>query len=421
MAARVKASQEVLRFRHGGVPSSSEELILNMAERNEENLSGDNEEVLNNQYLLLRAKRMIAEAEERNNVDLVRRSEQALAGRGNRSSGDPSISISEPGQGEQYQQSCDRQGCSFKTIRSTNPLAYGGIIAELQLHYSDKHSVGEKDPVNMGHTHRQAFLEATKKIELPAGPDDRVYLFHKGRYLMGPLDPKAAAKQSPLFQQPVFGRLDLYHIGIRIGNEKTVKAAHDRGNKSIKLQMFSPRNLGMSSAEQRRQMSMEGGALIEGKEFKDLKTPAEAMLAAHAYSELDSFLHPMCYGSKAMFRMLFEKYVAGNITSVAPIMQFFMTVQHENANRACCGCPPLTYEELIPKWEGFKTSTSTSNKVDGAIGGGKYSQDQVKGQVDRLQKEVNALKQLKGVKRDGGPANKRATDKRRKGGMWCEL
>ena len=123
------------------------------------------------------------------------------------------------------------------------------------------------------------------------------------------------------------------HVGIDIANEKTVQKSHNRGCKILKLPWFSPQNLSKSEAEQRRQMSLQGGALIEGKECKDLKNVADGMLSLHSWMELMKHLHPMDFGPSALFRLMLEKYVSGQIKTVGQILRMFITVQSDNASR----------------------------------------------------------------------------------------
>ena len=106
---------------------------------------------------------------------------------------------------------------------------------------------------------------------------------------------------------------------------------------------------------------MEGGALVEGREYKDLKNVGDAILALHSFMELQSYLHPMCYGAKALFRLILEKYTEGQISTIQPIIRMFMSVQSENANKACAERAPLTFEELIPKWEGIKDAKTNGH------------------------------------------------------------
>ena len=400
MAARIAASREVLDYRHGGVPPRQDDPVVAMAGAS---TAAD-----------VHLNRLQKSSSNRSNTYVG--SEW-----GQQKDHSPVAQESTGGvEGEIYQEVCDRQGCGFKTIKSSNPLAYAGIVAALQLHISDKHPTGEdNDSGSMGHAERQSLLEATKMLQLPAGCDDRVRNFHDARFLMGPLDPQAAAKKSPLMQSPVYGGVDLTHIGIQIGNERTVKLCHDRGTKALKLQMFSPINLGMTLAEHRKRIDLEGGQLVHGKDFKDLRNVGDAIMACHAYAELESHLHPMCYGGKALMRLLLLKYTEGKVTKISQVLRMFMTVQNENSNRAIKLRAPLTFEELLVKWDGLNQAAIPAAEVSGAKTEG------VKAQMDKLQKEVReTFKMLQGTpgrsKRGISPPGRKGRDKVRKTSGWCE-
>ena len=65
-----------------------------------------------------------------------------------------------------YYKECDRPGCSYVTIKSKDPLAYQGMVLDLQAHIQDKHSGKNHDGSNEA---ARAYAEATKTVQVPAG------------------------------------------------------------------------------------------------------------------------------------------------------------------------------------------------------------------------------------------------------------
>ena len=265
---------------------------------------------------------------------------------------------------EWFQYFCDRVGCSFATKKSQNPLVVSGLIAELDLHWRDKHSAG-KESVDSVHKDRMAYEEATKRVTVAEGVDNRSNLLHPMRFAPGVLDCRVAAKMSPLVQTPAYCHPDLFHMGVRIANEKTIRLLHDRSCKTLKLQMFSPQNLAARDNEQKKVTTMEGGRFVEGDRYKDLRDARDALLAVDNYETVYSWLHPQDFGAKAMRRVVVEKYANGNVLSVGPILRFFTAVTYDNANRATRKELPLKYEELLTKWDQcYPAHTSTGGQAD---------------------------------------------------------
>ena len=95
----------------------------------------------------------------------------------------------------------------------------------------------------------------------------------------------------------------------------------------------APQNLSKSEAEQRKQMSLQGGNLVEGKECKDLQNIGDGILSLHSWMELMRNLHPLDFGPVALFCLMLEKFTSGQIRTVGQITRMFVTVLGDNASR----------------------------------------------------------------------------------------
>ena len=54
---------------------------------------------------------------------------------------------------------------------------------------------------------------------------------------------------------------------------------------------------------------------------------------------------------QALFRVVLERYLAGEVTNAGMVKRLFTSVMHENANRVSRSEVPLTYDEISHKWD----------------------------------------------------------------------
>ena len=80
----------------------------------------------------------------------------------------------------------------------------------------------------------------------------------------------------PWVQTPALTKISLEHIGINSINKSTMLKCHDRTRDNIKLQHFSETNL--KRHEDLKKYSLQGGHMVEGRGFLDVKNISEALL-----------------------------------------------------------------------------------------------------------------------------------------------
>ena len=253
-----------------------------------------------------------------------------------------------------YFKTCDF--CSYTSIKSTDPVAYTGMVADVADHIARHHSGKRQEGTNEA---AHAYAEATKTVEVPAGLDNRSSIIHVARTYPGILDPFEGARATPLEQEGVYCHPDMWHVGIRLVDPRPIRLLHNRANTSLKLQQLSPHNLATKSDELKKFVTINAGTFVEGESFDNFKNIGECVLSFNNYAYLSKWIHPMDYGPYAIFHLILEKYVNGLIPSVKTLLGFFKVVQSDNANRALRQQLPLTYEELLPKWEQSAGSNSS--------------------------------------------------------------
>ena len=252
-----------------------------------------------------------------------------------------------------YQVKCPKSMCAWTSNKSRDAAALVGMVAELECHLKYEHggSQASSEAQDEGQSERDEFKAATTAQTIPESMDDRNFLLCKGRFLPGGVNWKNVAKACPLVQAPELTRIDLAHIGLHTLNQKTIKNCHDRSCRSLKLQHFTTENLRATKNELEKKYNLSGGEMIEGKDYKEVKSAGDAVMAVYNFSQLWRYIHPGDIFPQAMFRVVLEHFLEGSVTSVGPVLRFFVTVLHENANRACRKELPLTYEENCAKWD----------------------------------------------------------------------
>ena len=196
---------------------------------------------------------------------------------------------------EEYQLTCEK--CPWKTFKSHNVAALDAMVGQLRVHMDNfhKHEVDDA-AVAQRSSERDEFRLATTPITIPEGMDDRINLFHRGRFLPGPLNHRNAEKQAPLVQEPMCANIDMWHIGLFTTNRKTIAQSHDRANRNLnKLDIFSNENL--SKRREIKKFELNEGIMTEGDGYARLTKAGDAVLSAYNYYELMRFLHPTSSGT----------------------------------------------------------------------------------------------------------------------------
>ena len=243
-----------------------------------------------------------------------------------------------------YQRECEEPNCTYKTLRSTDPAAYQWIVADMESHMKIKHAQsGAKDTAD-NNAARRSYIEATKPRTVPEGIDNRCSMLHAWRTQPGPLDHTVAVKMQPIVQSPMYCFPDFTPMGVRVANEKTMEALHDRSNHAnSNLQRFSSTNLSMKKDELKR--------IAEGENFVAMESIGEAVLAVDNFHFISKWIHPQDWGTKSIQRLILEKYTKQQISDVSEVTDFFTVAVTENCNRAHRKEKPLTFDELSIKWE----------------------------------------------------------------------
>ena len=248
--------------------------------------------------------------------------------------------------GELFVKYCDREGCNFVTMKSRNPAAINGILKELEFHIRDRHSNDGARMVDQDSAGRRAFIEATRQTIVHEGVDNRSSILHEVRLRPGILDYKMGARMTPIVQTACYCYPDFSHLDVRVMNGKTMQWLHDRSCQCLRLQMFSKTNLSA------REIEAGGrGNPAEENSLKALENVGDAVIAVDNYSVCYSWIHPACYAAKALQRLVLRKFASNNIRSVKQVDKFFVDVTCENACRATRKELPLTYDELLAKWD----------------------------------------------------------------------
>ena len=258
---------------------------------------------------------------------------------------------------------------------------------------------------------------ATTPKQMAASLDDRNFLLHPGRFLMGPLNWQHSMKNCPVEQSPVFTQLDLSHIGLHPFNRKTVKGLHNRANRNFRLHHFSNKNLRKLQEEKRYDLA--GGQMVEGKGYSEIKTESEAVLAFHNYEQLMRFIHSMDFGPQALYRTVLEHSLAGTVPSVVFLATFFEEVVGQNAYRADNRQASLSYEECSQKWDILlRTTGRTPSFSSGEVAGPAMGT----AVASALQELTRALGDFKNERKDNNTLTVApSANSKRKKNVYCPL
>ena len=259
-----------------------------------------------------------------------------------------------------YIKKCSK--CSWESIATTDPKAYQGAVADLELHMKHAHADQKEDRFS-SHINKESeeYRRATQLVDVPATQDDCHLNLSPVRFFRAPLSWKNSQLQLPVEQQPVCTYGDYEPYGIEINNRGLLKDLHNRAIKNHRLKVFSDRNMKVTPSQQENLVAFDKGSsgnLITTKEWKELLNEKEALKAAHNYMELCRAIHPLDSGPQILFKTMLEKYLAGG-TSAKQLEDFFSSVTWELANRAAKSELPYKHAELMLKWDQLYRYSST--------------------------------------------------------------
>ena len=86
-----------------------------------------------------------------------------------------------------------------------------------------------------------------------------------------------------------------------------------------------------------------------GKKVKNLDDPMDCVKAFFNYCILAQNIHVLDWSPQALMKVVLEKYSAG-LTTVEMFERLFEKFIHENAVRAQKRATPLTYQEILTKY-----------------------------------------------------------------------
>jgi hypothetical protein len=300
-----------------------------------------------------------------------------------------------------YTKKCEK--CSWESVATTDPKAYQGAVADLELHMKFSHADQKEDRSSSYCKESEEYRRATQMVDVPATQDDCHLNLSPVRFFRAPLSWKNSQLQLPVEQLPVCTYGDFEPYGLEVNNRGLLRDLHNRATKSHRLKVFSDRNMKVTPSQQENLVAFDKGTsgnLITKKEWKDILNEKEAIKAAHNYMELCRAIHPLDSGPQILFKVMLEKFLGGG-TSAKQLEDFFSSVTWELANRAAKSELPYKHAELMLKWDQLYRYSSTPQvtPVGGAL-------------LDRQLRE--SLKRMMGTTINPSP-NKKA----RQGHSWC--
>ena len=284
-----------------------------------------------------------------------------------------------------YTKKCEM--CSWESISTTDPKAYPGTVADLDLHMKYAHG-NNREVSSAACKESEEYRRATQLVDFPATQDDCHLNLSPIRFLRAPLSWRNSQLQLPVEQSPVCTYGDYEAYGIEVNNRGLLKDLHNRATKSLRLKIFSDKNMKVTPSQQENLVAFDksvSGNLITTKEWKELQSEKEAIKAVHNYMELCRAIHPLDSGPQILFKVMLEKFLSGS-TSAKQLEDFFSSVTWELANRAAKKELPYKHAELMLKWD--QMYRYSSNSLLTPVGG--PMDKQIKDYIKRLMETSNS-------------------------------
>ena len=253
-------------------------------------------------------------------------------------------------------QHCNIQGCSWVSFKSSDPAKLEVTVMQYKLHLLSDHGIGEGKAADAHNPEKadkaqKGFQAATRPRTVVNVTDDAMYNLCEARFFPAPLDNNVLGRKMPTCTSPVNTVVDLYHIGLDVTNPETMRKVQNRAAVNFKLRDFAENNLRAHNAPGDELVAIQQSKdhLYMKKKVHNLESPMACLKAFNNYSIMARNFHPLDWSSHALLKVALEKYAEGPPT-VEMYEALFEKFIHENAVRAQKKGVPLTYEEILNKW-----------------------------------------------------------------------
>ena len=266
-----------------------------------------------------------------------------------------SISVVRETLGQEVTQYCP-MGCGWLSYKSHDKAMLDSCIKQLQLHLLTDHGVsgsgtGDAIPNSKGDKSYREYLAATKPKTVTDVIDDATYNLCSARFFAAPLDIKVLGMKMPVCTSPINTVVDLSHIGVDVTNPDTLRKIQNRASVQFKLRDFSEPNLRSHQTPGDELVAVQHTKdhLYMSKKIKNLENPTDCLKAFFNYCILAQNFHVLDWSPHALMKVVLEKYATG-LPTVEMYERLFEKFIHENAVRAQKRAVPLTYQEILTKY-----------------------------------------------------------------------
>ena len=271
------------------------------------------------------------------------------------------------GDGNQCKYVCEYPSCSWKT-RPVSEDKMMVLIEMYKAHIQQLHSAKEVDQAEIDKD-QQAFKEATKLVDIAAHQDNRLDVISPVSYMRAPVRWRYAVSKLPTRITPVYSRLDLSHLGVRLNDNSIIAKMHNRAYAGAQLKDFSNANLEQTEEEKGDIIrTLASGGFKQSRNTREIKSMGEAVIALLNYELICRQLFVLDHGPLVIVRFLIEKINHPNsncrITSVQTVVRFFKAAVKANADRVFSPDPARTYPEIIQFYNSMDWVSSSLSQDD---------------------------------------------------------
>jgi len=266
-----------------------------------------------------------------------------------------SVKAKEETLGPEVTQYCP-MGCGWSSYPSHDKTMLATCIQQLSLHLMTDHGMSassnsEAAPSTKGDKSYREYIAATKPKTITDVMDDATHNLCSARFLAAPLDIKVLGMKMPISTSPINTVVDLSHIGVDVTNPDTLRKIQNRATVSFKLRDFSEPNLRSHHHPGDEMIAIQHNKdhLFMSKKIKNLDDPMDCVKAFLNYCILAQNFHVLDWSPHALLKVVLEKYATG-LTTVEMFERLFEKFIHENAVRAQKRAVPLTYQEILTKY-----------------------------------------------------------------------
>ena len=257
--------------------------------------------------------------------------------------------------GQEVTQYCP-MACGWSSYKSYDKAMLDPCIKQLTLHLLTDHGMSSSNndqtaSNSKGDKSSREYTAATKLRTVTDVMDDATHNLCSARFFAAPLDIKVLGMKMPICTSPINTVVDLSHIGVDVTNPDTLRKIQNRATVSFKLRDFSEPNLRshQNPGDELIAVQHTKDHLYMGKKVKNLDDPMDCVKAFFNYCILAQNFHVLDWSPQALMKVVLEKYSAG-LTTVEMFERLFEKFIHENAVRAQKRATPLTYQEILTKY-----------------------------------------------------------------------